>query len=619
MKKTTRIMEEKQLSDKSIEYIHKISIVGAIGGTIFDYFKDKGVKKVNLYGNDELVEILYKQAFWAGIEIEHIYGTSNKTFEIDFMEKHKEKSKNIQLLHSKTVIDSNVPVVLCETPPISMKNQYGLTDLIKYSFNKNVLLDKVLNYKNSYAPQLEIVLLFLPSLVMVKNRNDYENDLLKNKRRMKRSEVYASLGKDKTYIKETFRFMSGNICEKNGIHFFADRNGKYFNSQGGYRSTTDIPENPVKTIYTFGTSLCFGMGVDDEFTIQSVLQRKINEYNHTYAVINCGNGGSPNLQKQWKSFEYHKPQNGDIVVLMNYYTNLIAENYSKLFNCCRPQGVSKMFDRPHDLGKYVFIDKLHYTYIGYREIGNYLADFMIEKRIINENSETARRSDDSMKMPSPGSALENAIENPLLQDYLDSIKKYADYTGKTGAIVMNCNPFTLGHRYLIEYAASKCDKLFIFAVQEDKSFFSFEDRITLIKNGTADLLNVVIVPSGNFIISRETFPAYFDKDSLQENVVIDASHDIEIFASKIAPMLNISIRFVGEEPLCNLTRQYNMQMRLILPRYGIELEIIPRKESGSQAISASRVRRLLEQKNFDEIAEIVPVTTLQYLKEKFGG
>jgi [citrate (pro-3S)-lyase] ligase len=185
-----------------------------------------------------------------------------------------------------------------------------------------------------------------------------------------------------------------------------------------------------------------------------------------------------------------------------------------------------------------------------------------------------------------------------------------------GAIVMNCNPFTLGHRYLIEYAAERCAGLYIFVVEEDKSFFPFADRLELVKKGTADLPNVTILPSGKFIISQRTFAQYSEKEELQDSV-IDASFDVALFGQKIAPALNINVRFVGEEPLDNVTRQYNADLRRTLPKYDVDVLIIPRKELDGEVISASRVRKLLEIQDFDGAAKLVPETTLIYLKEKF--
>ena len=133
---------------------------------------------------------------------------------------------------------------------------------------------------------------------------------------------------------------------------------------------------------------------------------------------------------------------------------------------------------------------------------------------------------------------------------------------------MNCNPFTLGHQYLAEYAAARVAKLYIFVVEEDKSEFPFADRIELVKQGVKHISNVEVLPSGKFIISQQTFSGYFNKAGLQD-VAVDSSEDVEIFGREIAPTLGITVRFAGEEPKDNVTRQYNETMKEILPRYEI--------------------------------------------------
>jgi [citrate (pro-3S)-lyase] ligase len=192
----------------------------------------------------------------------------------------------------------------------------------------------------------------------------------------------------------------------------------------------------------------------------------------------------------------------------------------------------------------------------------------------------------------------------------------AKIKGKIGSIVMNCNPFTLGHRYLIEQSIKKVDYLYIFIVEEDKSFFSFKDRFELVKQSIKDLKNITVIPSGRFIISSLTFEAYSNKERLQDEI-IDVSSDVTIFAEEISPVLDINIRFAGEEPFDNITRQYNNTMKMILPKYNIDFETIKRAESNNEPISASRVRKLLKEKNFDEIKKMVPETTFEYLIKHF--
>ena len=183
---------------------------------------------------------------------------------------------------------------------------------------------------------------------------------------------------------------------------------------------------------------------------------------------------------------------------------------------------------------------------------------------------------------------------------------------------MNCNPFTLGHQYLVEYAAAKVARLYIFVVEEDRSEFPFADRIELVRQGVKNFQNVEVLPSGKFIISQQTFSGYFNKAELQD-VQVDSSEDVEIFAKEIAPTLGITIRFAGEEPKDNVTRQYNETMKRILPRYGVEFCEIPRREISDEPISASSVREALKRGDFDKIKNLVPTTTLLYLRGRYSA
>ena len=188
--------------------------------------------------------------------------------------------------------------------------------------------------------------------------------------------------------------------------------------------------------------------------------------------------------------------------------------------------------------------------------------------------------------------------------------------GTIGAAVMNCNPFTKGHRYLIETAAAECDHLYIFVLSEDKSFFSAEDRMELVKRGTADLPNVTVLPTGPYLISSATFPTYFLKEQSQAEQ-IHCLLDIEVFCKYYAPKFGITRRYVGTEPLCAVTNQYNEALAAFLPEKGIELRQLVRKEIDGTPVSASAVRAALEQKDSETLRKIVPQTTFDYLTTKY--
>ena len=182
---------------------------------------------------------------------------------------------------------------------------------------------------------------------------------------------------------------------------------------------------------------------------------------------------------------------------------------------------------------------------------------------------------------------------------------------------MNCNPFTRGHRYLIEYAARQVDRLLIFVVEEDLSAFAYEDRLEMVQLGTEDLENVTVIPSGKYNISKSTFAQYFEKDKPIE-CVDSMEYDCRIFCEVIAPIMHISCRFVGDEPTDIVTDNYNKTMQKIFPLYDLELFEIPRKreENGQEVISASRVRKALGAQDWEEVQKLLPESSIRYIKEK---
>lgn len=182
-----------------------------------------------------------------------------------------------------------------------------------------------------------------------------------------------------------------------------------------------------------------------------------------------------------------------------------------------------------------------------------------------------------------------------------------------GSVVVNCNPFTLGHRSLIERAAAYCDTLLVFVLEADKSSFSSEARLRLVRQGTADLTNVAVIPSGPYLISEATFPTYFLKEKSRATE-FHARLDINLFASRVAPALGIGARFMGTEPYCPVTNLYNSLMKELLPIHGLGAVELPRAEAEGRAISASRVREALRTGDWDTLKTLVPDTTLRYLK-----
>lgn len=195
-----------------------------------------------------------------------------------------------------------------------------------------------------------------------------------------------------------------------------------------------------------------------------------------------------------------------------------------------------------------------------------------------------------------------------LENFLSSLPRYE---GVCGAVVCNCDPFTLGHRHLMEHAASQCDHLYVFAVSESGSMFSPEERLEMIRKGTEDIPNCHVFESDLYLVSRATFPAYFIRDEERTDLV-KSDLDIELFGSRIAPALNITKRFVGEEPYSEVTKAYNERMKELLPERGIMLCEIPRYEG----ISAGKVRSLLREGDMGSVRKMVPETTYEIIQRQ---
>lgn len=223
---------------------------------------------------------------------------------------------------------------------------------------------------------------------------------------------------------------------------------------------------------------------------------------------------------------------------------------------------------------------------------------------------------------------------PEYKKYLASLAR----PGRNGAIVMNANPFTKGHRYLVEQAASQVDNLYVIVVKEDRSRFPYVERKAMIEAGCAGLDNVVVCEGSDYAISAATFPTYFLK-KLDDATDTQIALDLDLFVNHIAKPLGVTVRFAGSEPEDALTRRYNELMAEILPgtsvavvrqahqpdselvkgsalrqaRRPIDFIEIPRLEQNGNPISATSLRRALDKGNLKEAMEYIPKSTVPYL------
>ena len=238
-----------------------------------------------------------------------------------------------------------------------------------------------------------------------------------------------------------------------------------------------------------------------------------------------------------------------------------------------------------------------------------LSTFVPESKYTLLKKEKTTEAIDALSKVSKTKTLTEANATNL-QKTLDSVK--------IAALVINANPFTLGHQYLVEKASRENDILHLFIVEEDASLIPFSIRKKLVLEGTSHLPNIIYHDSGPYIISNATFPGYFQKD---DRAVMEshAELDLAVFI-KIAEALHITKRYIGEEPFSETTGIYNKVMTEKLPENGIDCIIVPRaclkNHSCNLPISASTVRQAIKEGNFTLLKQLVPETTLRYFESE---
>ncbi len=370
--------------------------------------------------------------------------------------------------------------------------------------------------------------------------------------------------------------------------------GKYCNVQNGRRITCYQPKDYIGTIYFLGPCIMFGAYAEDQYTIESYLQKMLMEKGVPYRVENYASQLrlDSELEDRLMEIKYLSPN--DIIIYLSQEGEV---------NGARNYPLWKIYESQHVPIDWVTNWYIHCNYRINQILANSIFEFLQpclrQQEIINENIHIDIRS-----------TMKDYVYYKYLERYFNGLDLNRYKT--IGAIVMNCNPFSKGHRYLITQAKLYVDFLIVFVVEEDASFFSFEERYKMVMDGTSDIKDIMVVPSGEFILSKNTFQEYFTKIET-ELIRLNAKYDINVFADYIAEPLHITHRFAGEEPNDKITSIYNQAMEEILPQKGINFVEIPRLKVLDKIVSASAVRECLKYGDYSKAAALLPDTTISFL------
>lgn len=435
--------------------------------------------------------------------------------------------------------------------------------------------------------------------------------------------LYGSLAEySPDYIREIFHPVENFLTKRGRMH--RDHRSRYVNVIGGYRHTVGQPARWDNAVFVVGNSSVYGMGCEDRHTLPSQLQALLNAcaapLGRRYSVFNLGaRGQQPYLCFPTLFSLTCRP--GDKVILHGL-PHAVLERL-RADQAFAERAILPDFSR-RARGAELFFDAAHVAHEGQALIAAQLCEHgfaSAEARPARAPEEPALKAaleavanacTQGANQPEPANADED------LKQFLDEALSRRLPATTRGALVVNANPFTLGHQHLVEYAASRVDQLYVFVVEEDRSFFDFATRLSLVRAGTSHLKNVTVLRSGRFIMSAQTCPEYFSKEE-RPSVTVDASRDLDFFGEVIAPALGIQVRFVGEEPHCAVTAQHNAQMRVRLPPLGIRVEEVPRRKAGGLAISASRVRRAIARGLWRTALPWIPQSTALHLARRFNS
>lgn len=614
-----------------LDFFRKYNYILLNGYSIHRFCKEQNFKKINIIGAGDMAVVLYNDILKGGeIKINCILDHNNKLIG------NMQTSAWTEAKKVFTEADASIITYLSTSPILKYeavevhggKNVLDLNDIVNKIYDRvavyeilKVLFLKMRNqgiaaYYVKYPRVSDIIhkttqedLLANQAVDLKKKTEDYKDQLIE------------SFRGEYSYEEINREFLRASLSQRkyHGYTIHNDFKGKYINIIGGKRVTIGMSESfggGKKKVYVFGNSGAFSMYCEDKYTLCSQIQQYCDKEHKQYSVINNGVIGIPINQIILMITEYMQlMEKGDKVVLIYNINNDKTETAMKEIGIPIIDG-RDFIQRPHEYGE-LFVDKIHMNRKGEELLANKICDTIFSDNILPYPSDKSICEVDEKFVREPIMIGTNEYDFEIeLTSYLRRLPE-VDQQGIAGSIVMNCNPFTNGHKHLICTAAKLVDILYVFVVQENKSVFPFEDRFMLVKKGCQDFSNVIVVPSGKFMISSVTFPEYFEKES-NKDVVIDVSNDLRLFCTKIAPHLRISVRFAGTEPNDIVTRQYNQAMKQILPEYGIEFIEIPRVEQSGEPVSASLVRKYLKEKNWVEILKLVPESTYEYLYQKYN-
>lgn len=387
--------------------------------------------------------------------------------------------------------------------------------------------------------------------------------------------------------------------ENNGVFRFVSAS-KIKDDFLKYRITPSNSGNKAK-IYFYGPCVCYSIFTSSHSTIEENLQQMFNDEEIQFDVVNCGVPNGRNILNDILRMIYQDYEAESYHLFINRIGAYVKSFLKKI--CANYMTLTQAFYGEH---YWCFNENMHLT-----PKGTFLAAKAIMQNINFNPNGLITEKVINLRREKPNSRY-YLIENNL-NAYIDYLYRHkTNINGIIGFLHVNASPLTNGHAYLIDYAVKNCDFLYVFITEDNINALPFHDRFSMLKEYCSKYSNVIVLSGSDFIGSKYTLSAYYNK---RYDMEITPEKDVQNFHEIINPVLEIDVRFMGTEPNSKLTYKINSAYKKYMQKEGKKLIEIPRLEADGCVVSASDVRRYLKIKDYDSIEKIVPTHVLEYLKE----
>ncbi len=417
-------------------------------------------------------------------------------------------------------------------------------------------------------------------------------------KKVEKEAFYGELYRQEDYRKETAQ--NEIYYAETTFEYKRDIVGKYFNARDGRRVTCYQPKEYIGTIYLLGPCTIIGACVEDRYTIESFLQKKLLEEGYAYRVENCGSMIRSDSEIDNKLKEIGVFYENDIII----YHSAIGSTAG-----IENDSLERIFEKNQIPSTWVADGYAHCNHKANVMISDYILE-MIKPYLRHQKKEAGYNRALHINFHN---VMKEYIKDKYLFQFFSNF--LVEKSSTVGAIIMSGNPFHKGHRYLIEQAKKYVELIIIFVIDDDSFMFSFEERYKMVVEGTKEINNILVVPNGDFIFSRNNIQEYY----LQHywiTTALNAEYDLNVFADYIAEPLHITHRFVGADPQGRIKRTYYETMRRILPQKGISLVEIPRMMIEGEIVNSTQVHKYLANREYDKVFSLVPESTKCYLMEQ---